>query len=249
MSGRGRAAVVALLGCVSVALGGCGDAPPDRIAMMARAEWNEDPGSVAELGYHFQADVGWIDRVGTCAHIPKGLRVTLNDIEGTEIGDGGDCPFDALFDGGPFTRPDPVTVRLFDGDRALAQATFEGMFWGMQASLVSPASGQVHPADQVVASIPPGKATADLGTYAKWYWLDTAAGVPPFYATSSATASASGTISSTVPDLPGLAGRIALVFQYSLEDSATTTSCTGFEFCNLAASYALGPISLEVTRP
>ena len=57
------------------------------------------------------------------------------------------------------------------------------------------------------------------------------------------------TISATVPDLPGLAGRVALAFAYSLQDYATTTSCTGFEFCNLATFHALGPISLQVTRP
>ena len=244
---RGRAwAPAVILGLLAAGLGGCGDEDADDIMLMGTAQWRDDPGSVENLGYHVWADVGWIDRAGTCARIPRGLRATVNGIEGTQIGTGGDCPFDTLFDAGPFTSPDPITVRLFDGERLLGEATFEGAFWGMQAALVAPAGGQASAGDEVVVSIPPGRASPPEA-YASWYWLDTAPSVPPFYTTSGAVLDpASATIRAHVPDVPGLSGDVALTFSYPGEEYATNTACTGFSNCLMTAHYTLGPVPLTV---
>jgi hypothetical protein len=241
--------VAAAVGLLAVVLGGCGDDQKDNIALMARAEWRRDPGSAAEVGYEVWADVGWIDRIGTCARISKALRVTVNDIEAPLTEEGGECPFDALFIGGAFTRPDPVTVRLFDGDHLLGAATFDGAFWGAQARLIAPAAGQVQPGDPVVVSIPPDGPPPTL-TYARWYWLDTAPSVPPFYTGSDApVGDENTTISAHVPDVAGLSGRVVLAFTYGPEAIIGATTCTGFSSCAMTVSYALGPISLDVLAP
>jgi hypothetical protein len=244
---RALAAVVGLSAC---GLGACGDDEAnDHVMLLAAAEWNDAPGSVANLGYRVLADVGWIDRIGTCARIPEALRVTVNDIEATQTWPGGACPFDALFEAAPFTTPDPVTVRLFQDDRLRAEATFEGMFWGTQARLISPEGGQVRPGDEVVVSIPSENAPPQL-MFAKWYWLGTAPSVPPFYTTSSAALSAdNSTFTATVPDMNGLTGPVALMFTYGGADLIVASACTGFSDCVMHARYALGPIALDVRAP
>lgn len=230
-------------------VGACGDEKPDEIVLMGMAEWRDDPGSAANLGYHVWADVGWIDRGGTCARISQALRVTVNDIEAEPIGSGGECPFDALFDAGPFTTNDPVTVRLFDGEQLRGEATFTDLFWGMGAQLVSPAGGQARPGDEVVVSIPPGKAVPPE-TNARWYWLDTAPSVPPFYSTAGATPDAeTSTVHAPVPDVQGLSGHVAVTLAYIVEETITATTCTGFSNCLMTAHGTLGPVRLEVLRP
>ena len=217
------------------------------MALSGSADWRRDPGSVAEVGYHIRADVGWIDRLGTCAHIPRGLRVTVNDIEAKPILSRADCEFDGLFDAGPFTTPGPVIVRAFDGDRLLGEATFEELFRGMQAGLVSPPNGQVRPGDQVVVSGPP---VGPAPPYASWYWLGTAPSVPPFHTSSLAETSAdASTITATVPDMSGFSGPVAMVINTGQSERVTATTCTGFRNCSLLDRYTLGPIPLTVLAP
>ena len=242
--------VPVVVGVLVAGVGGCGgDDEPDRVVLNGMAEWRQDPGSLAEVGYHLQPDVSFIDRAGDCAHIPKGLRVTVNDIEATPIGRRAACDVDGLFDAGPFTTPEPVTVRAFDGDRLLGEATYEGLFWGLQAGLVSPPDGQVRPGDQVVVSVPPGK-ERPTQPYADWYWLGTAPSVPPFFTTSATVLSADGsTITATVPDISGLSGPVALALRHGYFDRPPATPCAGFIYCAISAWYALGPIPLTVLAP
>jgi hypothetical protein len=229
---------------------GCGDEESDGVVLLGAAEWQRDPGSVAEVGYHVQPQVNWVSRAGSCARIPTGLRVTVNDLEAKVTGWRGACDGGRLFDAGPFTTPDPVTVRAFDGDRLLGEATFDDLFWGMRAGLVSPPDGQVRPGDQVVVSVPPGKDGTTFAPYASWYWLGAATAVPPFYTLSLREQSADGsTMTVTVPDIKGLSGPVALAIKYGQEAMLAATTCAGFRDCSLIARYTLGPIPLTVLAP
>lgn len=248
---RGYAtALTVVVGLSAAGLAACGDDnADDDVTLLAIAEWNDAPGSVANLGYRVRADIGWVDRIGTCARIPEALRVTVNDLEAVLLGPGGACPFDVLFEAEPFTSPDPVTVRVFEGARLRGEATFEGMFWGLQTGLVAPAGGQVRPGDEVVVSIPPGRDPPTL-MYARWYWLGTAPSVPPFFTTSLAALSAgNSTFSATVPDISGLTGPVALTFMYGGEDALGASACTGFSNCLMYAHPTLGPVALDVVAP
>src|SRR4029077_5536211 len=147
--------------------------------------WNDDPSSLAEIGYQVLVDVGWPDRHQRCFDLPAQFRVTVDGKEAMDIGSGGDCQWDFLFRVGGFWENAPVTVRVLDGERLLGEAIYKNAFPGLKSQLLVPADSRVQAGGDVTATLPEGFKTP-FSQSARFYWRDTPDSVPPFYTFASA---------------------------------------------------------------
>jgi hypothetical protein len=242
-----RAALLAAWVTVAAFGAGCGDDQQPNVFLQLTSQWNDDPGSIDQIGYQVQVDLTWPDRGTSCAPLPPNLTLHVNDFQAVPMVDNGDCATDALISFGPFLSDVPVTVTLQGGDKTIGQAKFDELFPGMGLAVVSPAGGQVHAGDQLVLSLP-STPNDPLLLEAKFYWLDTPASVPPFY---SNVYSTDFTIDGQTMSVttPAQTGHAQLVVQDVLSDvSGEQLSCTGFQFCTSKTdTQTQGPVAIEVT--
>ncbi len=239
--------VILVGACLPVACGD--DNRPERIALSVIVAWNQHPVSVADMGYRVFVEGRWTDRIDTCAQFPDELRVTVNGLEAPRVDERHECDFDTWFDSGPFPVADPVTVRMLDRDRFIGEATFEGMFWGAGARLISPSVAEVRPGEQIVVSFPPGKGlpTAMAG---RWYGLDDAPTPQlPYTLSSTSPVPDPMAFSTRVPDEEWLVGRTVLTFDTPTQEYLSGLTCRGFSTCGMWARHNLGPIFLDVRPP
>src|SRR5262245_52602310 len=64
----------------------CGEDGDPEMMVSTWFRWNEDPGSVDEIGYQVSVDVGWPSRFESCFDLSPGLHVTVNGSETTSLG-------------------------------------------------------------------------------------------------------------------------------------------------------------------
>jgi hypothetical protein len=239
-----RAALAVGLAALLGGAAGCGSDQSPEIDLMAVGSWNLDPGSADQIGYQVDVDFGWPSRTETCFPLPEDLTVTLN---GREVvpEHRGDCEWDMLvrFDA---VAPDaPVTVSVQSRDHRWGEATYQGLFPGSAAQLVTPA-GQARAGDPIVVEIPAGTVLSSSSYGAQFYWLDTPPSQPTFYDYVGA-ALASDSRSVTIV-APATTGRAALVVRAVFpSDYISAQSCSGFANClALPEMETLGPVSVEV---
>jgi hypothetical protein len=236
----------ALLGIVGT-LSGCGSDSPDMMLLTA-AEWKDDPGSVDEIGYWVSVDFGWPDRAQSCFDLPSGLHVTVNGREGTRNpSTNGDCLWDNLYLAGPFLTGEtqPTVVRVLDGKKVLAEATYVGLLPGYPAQIAQPADGKVRLGESVVMSLVSPLPKGDTGyEYADYYWLDSPDGLPPYH--DRAKASIAADQQSFTVKTPERTGRAALVGGPYFKDTIGAETCVGFTGCAGWPSATVGPVFVEV---
>ncbi len=249
MSGRTSTGLcVSLLLGLGVMLSACGSDDNSDVRLLVAAEWRDDFGSAAEIGYWVQVDVGWPSRAEACTPIPHTVHATVNDRDaGLVPFEVGDCVWDMLFAVGPFAAedPSPLVVRVLDGSQVVGQATFTGMFPGFPARLSSPVDGKVRSGDDLVMSLlEPLPADIDLFDGAQYVWLDPADSVPPFFVYGRATlGSDRQSISVTTPSLTG---RAAVTIETFYGRIVSADSCAGFTSCAGQPSSTVGPVYVEV---
>lgn len=232
---------------VGLSSAGCSSSNDPAKALFTQAEWKDDPGSAAEIGYWVSVDVGWPSRTESCFPLSPALHVTVNDREAGPIYTS-DCEWDILVEVGPFAAddPGPTTVRLLDGTHVLGEAIYDGLFPGFSAQLVSPADGMVRAGEQVAIALTaplPAEVLFDRGP-ARFYWLDPPDDVPPFY--SSAIATMESDRQSIAVPAPALTGRAAMVIRTFDRPRGSARSCVGFTSCAAWPSENIGPVFVEV---
>jgi hypothetical protein len=83
---------------IALALAACGARSSDDMQLLTSAEWKDDPGSTAEIGFWVSVDVGWNSRVDSCSPLSAAVHVTVDDHEAEYVPySTGDCVWDALF--------------------------------------------------------------------------------------------------------------------------------------------------------
>jgi hypothetical protein len=237
--------IAACLPALAVA-GACGSDAPPPISLLTAAAWNDDPATLAEIGYRVSVDFGWQSRAQSCFSLPTDLTVTMNEREviPTQLGE---CVWDILvrFDAVP---PDaPVHVRVASGSQVYGEATYDDLFPGFGAQLVPPGDGTVRSGSQFVVALPPTAVpvAGDLG-FGLLYWLDTAPPAVPFYTFAPGMGGSDPqTIEITAP---ATAGRATLIVKSVFKSAfGSATSCSGFDHCiSLPSSEDAGPLAINV---
>jgi len=233
---------------VGVSSAGCSGSDDPTKALLTKAEWKNEPGSAAEIGYWVSVDVGWPSRAEDCFPLSPRVHVTVNDREAGTIHTS-DCEWDVLVEAGPFAAddPGPTAVRLLDGTHLLGEAIYDGLFPGYAAQLLSPADGRVRTGEQVAVQLAaplPAEVLFSSSGVAKFYWLDPPDSVPPFY--SYATAALDTDRLSITVNAPALTGRAAVVIETFDRQLGSAQSCVGFTSCTAWPSEMIGPVFVEV---
>ena len=159
-----------------------------------------------------------------------------------------DCDMAARFRALGFRDDTPVTIQLFDAQRSIGEATFEGLFPGRRSELVTPVDGRIAPGAELIVALPPDY-PRDLLAFAtaEFYWLDPPPGVPPFHTSSAVEIMPGGrAFRTTAPDQPGLVGRAELVLQLGTNQARRAAPCRGFTDCNATMDGVAGPIEVTI---
>jgi hypothetical protein len=229
-------------------LTGCGSSDHGDMPLLTKAEWKSDPGSAADIGYWISVDFGWPSRASACFPLSAALHVTVDDREAQRIPDAiGDCVWDLLFEVGPFSpdAPVPTTVRVMDGSQVLGQATYDGLYPGYSAQLVTPSNGQVRTGDPIAIELAaPLTPEITFAQAASLYWLDPPDSVPPFY--SYIAASFAPDRQSITAQAPAQTGRAALVIETFNRPLEAARSCVGFTSCTAEPSETIGPLTIDI---
>jgi hypothetical protein len=231
----------------ALAAAGCGSngIPPGNIN--TSAHWNDDPGTVAAIGYSVAVEIVWPSRGQDCFSLPSDLTVAVNDqqLVGQPPGDcsSWDLQFDAI-------APDaPVTVRMFSGSHLYGEAIYDGLFPGFGAQVAAASNSQVSAGGQIEVILPAGEVAADPTVlWGQFHWTDPGSAGVPFRSYAPATAGPDPqSVLVTAPS--NLTGAAMLVIEGELRATpATIESCTGFETClSGAVAKAAGPVSVVVT--
>ena len=248
MVGRQMAVAGLLIAWMAFVLVGCGSSAPGDMRLLTTAEWKNEPGSAADIGYWISVDFGWPSRATDCFPLSATLHATVDDREAQRLPFTiGDCVWDLLFEVGPFSpdAPVPTTVRVMDGARVLGEAIYDGLYPGYSAQLMTPANGQVRTGDpiaiELAAALPAEITNAQA---ARLYWLDPPDSVPPFY--SYIGAAFAPDRQSITAQAPGQTGRAALVIETFNRPLTAARSCVGFTYCTGGPSGTIGPLTIEV---
>ena len=226
---------------------GCGSngIPPANINVSA--QWNDDPGTVAAIGYSVSLEIVWPSRGQDCFSLPSDLTVAVNDQQVVAQPPGDCSSWDLRFDA---IAPDaPVTVRMFSGSHGYGEAIYDDLFPGFGAQVAAASGSQVPAGGQIEVILPAGAVAADPTLlWGQFHWTDPGSAGVPF--STRAPAMAGPDPQSVLVTAPStLTGAAMLVIKGGFHSTlGTLKSCTGFGAClsNTAAESA-GPVSVVVT--
>jgi hypothetical protein len=241
---------VGLVAAVIGGMAGCGSDAAPPIALNVSARWNDDPGTVSDVGYELWVDFGWPSRLQTCFPVPSDLTVT---VDGRDFvpDHRGDCEWD-IFMVVPGVAPDaPVDVRVSSGSHVYGEAIYDGLFPGVGAQLVPAGDGTVHSGDPVTVQFPGTRVAAYPDTsWGQFHWLDPQADPVPFYTFAPGTTASDGR--SFQLTVPSITGRASLIIKGIFNDPAAApvaiaSTCTGFTNCIAnPATDIVGPVPVTV---
>jgi hypothetical protein len=228
---------------------GCGGSANNQVPqyLTVQAQWNDSPSAVDQIGYQLIVDLVWQERLQGCFPLSPNLEIHVNDDLVVAPPVEGDCADESLVIVSGVQPQGSTTISLQDGDQALGQATFDGLFPDTGATVTTPAAGRPVQAGGPIAVALPVPAQQDLSA-ARFYWTDTPATVPPFYSYVSGTISADGlTFQGTAPTTATGQAMVVVESFFGAGANVSATSCTGFQFCNGTPSFEMaGPVSIEV---
>jgi hypothetical protein len=231
----------------SVMAAACGSVDSQEMLLLTRAEWKDQPGSAAEIGFWISVDVGWPDRGQDCSPLPSSLRVTVNDREATQLhAISGDCSWDVVFEVGPFSPDEqPTRVRVLDGEKTLGEAAYDGLYPAYPAQLLSAADGRVRAGESFTMSMPASLSSV-VAAYGvvKLFWLDPAPAIPPYY--QFATIEPDADAATITVSAPSTTGRAAVIAPISFPELTRSSSCIGFASCLGQPNDNIGPVFVEV---
>jgi hypothetical protein len=229
---------------------GCGSSETHKMMLLTKAQWNDYPGSAADVGYWISVDFGWPDRTQECFPLPAALHVTVNGQPAQPVQVyGGDCLWDVVYQIGPISPDGAQTtmVRVLDGENQLGEASYSGLFPSFPAKLVSPADGTVHAGEGLTfALLGPLPAGIEISVNAKYFWLDTAGGIPPYYEWASATLAPDRQTITVQSPSSATQGRAAIVIPVFVQPMQVAQSCVGFTSCAGWQNDDIGPVFVEV---